>query len=86
MIGWISLYISIFRLDQQLYHDCKDDAKKICHANEWGDQKETSLPDNFVISCLYRNALLHESDQLRVRLTRLLFVSNVIVLIQERFS
>ena len=51
-----------------LYRDCKHDAKTICHANDWGEDKESMLPNNFVISCLYRNAILHENPKHKVNL------------------
>jgi len=53
-------------LDTQLYTDCKDDAKKICRAKDWGEDKESTMPDNFVISCLYRNALFHDNPEHKV--------------------
>ncbi|XP_066933880.1 Golgi apparatus protein 1-like isoform X5 [Clytia hemisphaerica] len=55
-----------FRLDSALYRDCKDDAKTICHATDWGNEKESTMPDNFVISCLYRNAILHDNPAHKV--------------------
>ena len=50
------------RLDASLYRDCKKDAEEICSASDFNADTETRLPDNFVIACLYRNALHVDTD------------------------
>ena len=50
------------RLDASLYRDCKKDAEEICSANDFDADTESRLPDNFVIACLYRNALHVDID------------------------
>ena len=51
------------RIDTALYQDCQHDAQEICQATKWGDDKESNMPDNFVISCLYRNSLIPEGNK-----------------------
>ncbi|XP_065676137.1 Golgi apparatus protein 1-like isoform X1 [Hydra vulgaris] len=46
-----------FRLDTELYLDCRHDAEEICHAAEFNEKSESKIPGNFVIACLYRNSL-----------------------------
>ena len=43
-------------LDEELYKDCKEDAKKICNAPDFsGDFM--ALPPGMVLACLYRNSM-----------------------------
>ena len=53
----------MFRLDASLYHDCKQDAEQICSANGFNAKGENFLPENFVIACLYRNAMLKDAKR-----------------------
>ena len=60
---WVTIFGSligfdVFRcsLDEELYKDCKEDAKKICNAHDFsGDFM--ALPPGMVLACLYRNSM-----------------------------
>ena len=50
---WI---ICFFSLDEQLFKDCKDDAKRVCNTADF-DSEAISLPHGVIIACLFRNSL-----------------------------
>ena len=43
-------------LDQDLYQDCKDDAKRLCSAPDFNEET-LALPPGIVLSCLYRASM-----------------------------
>lgn len=55
-----------FKLDPQLYKQCRDDAVHLCHAKKvWYDDSGQMDPERgpLVLPCLYRNAYQSHKDQ-----------------------
>ncbi|XP_034236975.1 Golgi apparatus protein 1 [Thrips palmi] len=55
-----------FKLDPQLYKQCRDDAVHLCHAKKvWYDDSGQMDPERgpLVLPCLYRNAYQSQKDQ-----------------------
>lgn len=54
-----------FKLDPQLYKQCRDDAVHLCHAKKvWYDDSGNMDPERgpLVLPCLYRNAYQSQKD------------------------
>ncbi|XP_065064427.1 Golgi apparatus protein 1-like [Rhopilema esculentum] len=51
-----------FSLDEQLFMDCKDDAKRICNAPDF-NAEFTSVPPGIIFACLYRATMKDVSKE-----------------------